>query len=153
MQNLLGRSREDVLVRDTEALKSAIVLIRNVVLQSLASIRSVLARLEETIIFCPSAFLSLLLSHIQRSSPPLALIERAQFAQNPRVYAKDGFKDVLHKDGFAGSWLDWFLLESESMCGRFFSLKSILKLLNMRSSESQALREVPLCLLVKGISY
>ena len=69
----------------------------------------------------------------------LALIERAQFAQNPRVYAKDGFKDVLHKDGFAGSWLDWFLLESESMCGKFFRLNRFCKLLNMRDSESQAL--------------
>ena len=49
-----------------------------------------------------------------------ALIERAQFAYNPRMYAKDGFADVLHKDGFEGSWLDWLLKETETSHGELF---------------------------------
>jgi len=60
---------------------------------SLERIRSVLIRLEETIIF--------------------GLIERAQFAHNPKIYAKGAFKE-LRDQGFEGSWLDWFLFETES---------------------------------------
>jgi len=59
---------------------------------SLETIRSVLIRLEETIIF--------------------GLIERAQFAHNPRIYTKGAFKE-LKDQGFEGSWLDWFLFETE----------------------------------------
>jgi chorismate mutase len=65
---------------------------------SLERIRSVLIRLEETIIF--------------------GLIERAQFAHNPKIYARGAFKEI--KDaGFDGSWLDWFLFETESFHGPF----------------------------------
>ncbi|GAA5852306.1 hypothetical protein JCM9279_002495 [Rhodotorula babjevae] len=60
----------------------------------LENIRRTLTRLEDTIIFL--------------------LIERAQFAHNPRMYTKDGFADVLHRDGFTGSWLEWLLRETET---------------------------------------
>ncbi|KAK7469269.1 chorismate mutase aro7 [Stygiomarasmius scandens] len=60
---------------------------------SLERIRSVLIRLEETIIF--------------------GLIERAQFAHNPRMYQRGAFKE-LAQTGFEGSWLEWFLKEIET---------------------------------------
>lgn len=47
----------------------------------------------------------------------VALIERAQFARNDRIYDRDGFKDLLHTQDFQGSWLEWFLLETERMHG------------------------------------
>lgn len=60
---------------------------------SLDRIRSVLTRLEDTIIF--------------------SLIERAQFAHNPRIYQRGVFQEI--KDlGFQGSWLEWFLKETET---------------------------------------
>ncbi|KAJ3983617.1 chorismate mutase [Lentinula detonsa] len=60
---------------------------------SLEHIRSVLIRLEDTIIF--------------------DLIERAQFAHNPRIYQRGAFQGL--KDlGFEGSWLEWFLKETET---------------------------------------
>lgn len=34
------------------------------------------------------------------------------------MYSKDGFADVLHKDGFKGSWLDWLLKETETSHGQ-----------------------------------
>lgn len=46
-----------------------------------------------------------------------ALIERAQFAHNPKMYTKEGFAAVLHRDGFSGSWLDWLLRETETSHG------------------------------------
>jgi chorismate mutase len=46
------------------------------------------------------------------------LIERAQFAHNERAYLPDGFRDALAKDGFEGSWLDWFIFQTEIMHGR-----------------------------------
>jgi len=56
-------------------------------------IRGILTRLEDTIIF--------------------ALIERAQFAHNPKAYERGAFQEL--KDiGFEGSWLEWFLKETES---------------------------------------
>ncbi|GAA5856129.1 hypothetical protein JCM8547_002994 [Rhodosporidiobolus lusitaniae] len=61
---------------------------------NLDNIRRTLTRLEDTIIFL--------------------LIERAAFAHNPRMYTKDGFADVLHRDGFKGSWLEWLLKETET---------------------------------------
>lgn len=61
----------------------------------LSKIRSTLMRVEDTIIF--------------------ALIERAQFAHNPRLYDRGGFADVLHDDKFHGSWLEWMLRETEAM--------------------------------------
>ncbi|KAF5382502.1 hypothetical protein D9615_002861 [Tricholomella constricta] len=60
---------------------------------SLDRIRSVLTRLEDTIIF--------------------SLIERAQFTHNPRIYQRGAFQEL--KDlGFEGSWLEWFLKEIET---------------------------------------
>lgn len=63
---------------------------------SLDRIRSVLVRLEDTIIF--------------------SLIERAQFAHNPRIYQRSAFKE-LEELGFSGTWLDWFLKETEVFHG------------------------------------
>ncbi|KAJ3758616.1 chorismate mutase [Lentinula raphanica] len=60
---------------------------------SLEHIRSVLIRLEDTIIF--------------------GLIERAQFAHNPRIYQRAAFQE-LKNIGFEGSWLEWFLKETET---------------------------------------
>ncbi|KAF6755834.1 chorismate mutase [Ephemerocybe angulata] len=60
---------------------------------SLDRIRAVLIRLEDTIIF--------------------GLIERAQFAHNPRIYQKGAFKELVDL-GFTGSWLEWFLKETET---------------------------------------
>lgn len=59
-------------------------------------IRGILTRLEDTIIF--------------------ALIERAQFAHNPKAYERDAFKE-LKEVGFERSWLEWFLKETESFQG------------------------------------
>ena len=59
-------------------------------------IRGILTRLEDTIIF--------------------ALIERAQFAHNPKAYERGAFQEL--KDiGFEGSWLGWFLKETECFQG------------------------------------
>jgi len=63
---------------------------------SLDRIRSVLTRLEDTIIF--------------------GLIERAQFAHNPKIYQKGGFEELRGLD-FKGSWLEWFLAEIEAFHG------------------------------------
>lgn len=63
---------------------------------SLDRIRSVLTRLEDTIIF--------------------SLIERAQFAQNPRIYQRGAFPELIAV-GFQGSWLEWFLKEIETFHG------------------------------------
>ncbi|PBK97412.1 chorismate mutase [Armillaria gallica] len=60
---------------------------------SLDHIRSVLVRLEDTIIF--------------------SLIERAQFVHNARMYQRGAFKE-LQDIGFNGSWLEWFLKETET---------------------------------------
>lgn len=43
------------------------------------------------------------------------LIERAQFAQNKKIYDPAGFKGEID---FEGSWLDWFLFETESFHGK-----------------------------------
>ena len=63
---------------------------------SLDRIRSVLTRLEDTIIF--------------------GLIERAQFAHNPKIYQKGAFGELKKLD-FKGSWLEWFLAETEAFHG------------------------------------
>ncbi|KAJ7672782.1 chorismate mutase [Mycena rosella] len=60
---------------------------------SLDRIRGVLTRLEDTIIF--------------------SLIERAQFAQNARIYQRGAFPELTAL-GFPGSWLEWFLKEIET---------------------------------------
>ncbi|KAF4577210.1 chorismate mutase aro7 [Pleurotus pulmonarius] len=58
---------------------------------SLDRIRSVLVRLEDTIIF--------------------SLIERAQFAHNPKIYERGAFSQL--KEFGELSWLEWFLKETE----------------------------------------
>lgn len=63
---------------------------------SLDHIRSVLTRLEDTIIF--------------------GLIERAQFAHNPRIYQRGAFPELVNID-FQGSWVEWFIKETESFHG------------------------------------
>ncbi|TFK27708.1 chorismate mutase [Coprinopsis marcescibilis] len=60
---------------------------------SLDRIRAVLTRLEDTIIF--------------------NLIERAQFAHNPRIYQRGALKELCDL-GYCGSWLEWFLKETET---------------------------------------
>ncbi|KAI9593937.1 chorismate mutase [Syncephalis fuscata] len=62
---------------------------------SLDKMRSTLIRLEDTIIF--------------------ALIERAQFAWNPRIYEKGSFN---FGDGYDGSFFEYFLHEVESVHAR-----------------------------------
>lgn len=44
------------------------------------------------------------------------LIERAQFAYNKKIYEAGAFKDEID---FDGSWLEWFLYETETFHGRF----------------------------------
>lgn len=63
---------------------------------SLDRIRSILNRLEDTIIF--------------------SLIERAQFAHNPKIYERGVFRE-LEALQFTGSWLEWFLKETEAFHG------------------------------------
>ena len=63
---------------------------------SLDRIRAILVRLEDTIIF--------------------SLIERAQFAHNPRAYRRGAIPE-LKEIGFEGSWLEWFLKETETFHG------------------------------------
>jgi chorismate mutase len=46
-----------------------------------------------------------------------ALIERAMFAYNPKLYQKGAFEE-LTSTGFEGSWLEWFLKETESVHGK-----------------------------------
>ena len=63
---------------------------------NLDRIRAVLVRLEDTIIF--------------------GLIERAQFAHNPQMYQRGAFKELMDLE-FKGSWLEWFLKETETFHG------------------------------------
>lgn len=70
-------------------------------LLDLNSIRSVLVRLEDTIIF--------------------SLIERAQFSCNARTYQPCAFSNEL--PGWQGSWLDWILLGTEEFQGGRFCVK------------------------------
>lgn len=60
---------------------------------SLDNIRAVLQRLEDTIVF--------------------QLIERAQFARNAKCYQPGAFTELKDKEGWTGSWLAWFLKETE----------------------------------------
>lgn len=68
---------------------------------SLDNIRKVLQRLEDTIVF--------------------QLIERAQFASNQRCYQQGAFPELKEKEGWTGSWLQWFLKETECTHGEFGS--------------------------------
>ena len=58
----------------------------------------------------PPAWVSLLLKLMRCA----ALIERAQFALNAKIYEKGAF---MQDTGFEGSWLEWFLFEIESFHG------------------------------------
>jgi chorismate mutase len=61
---------------------------------SLAYIRSILQRLEDTILF--------------------QLIERGQSAHNAAMYRPGAFKELREKEGWDKSWVEWFLRETES---------------------------------------
>jgi hypothetical protein len=71
---------------------------------SLERIRSILTRLEDTIIF--------------------SLIERAQFAHNPKIYERGVFKELKELQ-FNGSWLEWFLKETEIFHGTHATVSSL----------------------------
>lgn len=78
----------------------------------LDNIRRTLVRLEETIIFCtPSLCPSPALA---RSCPGPALIERAQFVRNPRIYQEGAFEQLSAKDSFLG----WLLRQTEETHGQ-----------------------------------
>lgn len=62
---------------------------------SLAYIRSILQRLEDTILF--------------------QLIERGQNAHNAAMYKPGAFKELQEKEGWERSWVEWFLKETESI--------------------------------------
>lgn len=66
-------------------------------LLSLDHIRAVLQRLEDTILF--------------------QLIERAQFAHNVPMYTPGAFKELQERENWSGSWVQWFLKETESAHG------------------------------------
>jgi hypothetical protein len=51
----------------------------------------------------------------------IALIERAQFAHNPRCYFAGGIP-ALKERGIEGSWLEWFLKETETFQGELCPL-------------------------------
>lgn len=61
---------------------------------SLSYIRSILQRLEDTILF--------------------ELIERGQNAHNEAMYQPGAFKQLGEKEGWNKSWVEWFLKETES---------------------------------------
>jgi len=92
---------------------------------SLDNIRNTLIRLEDTIIF--------------------ALIERAQFAHNPKIYARGAFPSLSETQHYQGSWLDWFLKETESFHGE--SLRTVSDIdgrreIDSRRSEGKAVQQV-----------
>jgi chorismate mutase len=62
---------------------------------SLSYIRSILQRLEDTILF--------------------QLIERGQNAHNAAMYKPGAFKELQEKEGWEKSWVEWFLKETESI--------------------------------------
>ncbi|GFZ51414.1 hypothetical protein JCM24511_09176 [Saitozyma sp. JCM 24511] len=83
-------------------------------LLSLETIRSQLIRLEDTIIFCESRSargLGMGSTGTSDLTEDSALIERAQFAYNGKIYEPGAFKG---ETGFDGSWLEWFLYEIET---------------------------------------
>jgi chorismate mutase len=83
---------------------------------SLEGIRSVLIRLEDTIIF--------------------QLIERAQFAHNPKMYERGAFSEL--KDiGFDGCWLEWFLEGIEGFHGSVLFFLFFFFHLNLKHFDSK----------------
>lgn len=85
---------------------------------SLGRIRSNLIRLEDTIIFCEYKSGNRMFLVLIRLP---ALIERAQFALNPRIYQQNCF-DELKAMNWNGSWLEWFLKETETFHGECAAL-------------------------------
>ena len=79
-------------------------------LLALDHIRSQLIRLEDTIIFCKCAMEQAQVDLVVKT----ALIERAKFALNAKIYQAGAFESHT---GFTGSWLEWFLFETESFHG------------------------------------
>lgn len=61
---------------------------------SLGFIRSILQRLEDTILF--------------------QLIERGQNAHNEKMYQPGAFPELVEKEHWSKSWTEWFLKETES---------------------------------------
>ena len=88
---------------------------------NLDNIRTTLTRLEDTIIFGRALFLINTLQfrfcHFHLACF-IALIERAQFALNPRMYERGAFKELVAQ-GFDGTWLEWFLKETETFHGQW----------------------------------
>jgi chorismate mutase len=74
-------------------------------LLALDNIRTQLIRLEDTIIFCAS---------VPQSELTTALIERAQFARNKRIYEAGAFEAEM---GSKKPLLEWFIRETESFHG------------------------------------
>lgn len=88
---------------------------------SLDRIRSILIRLEDTIIF--------------------SLIERAQFAHNPRIYDRGVFKELKDLE-FTGSWLEWFLKETEAFHGAQYRFSPIPQITHFHRSKSTEVHKV-----------
>jgi chorismate mutase len=85
-------------------------------LLALDHIRAQLIRLEDTIIFCQCHLASSkTCALVEANCLNIALIERAQFALNAKIYEAGAFENDT---GFSGSWLEWFLFEIESFHGR-----------------------------------
>lgn len=45
------------------------------------------------------------------------LIDRAQYAHNEVVYRPGAFSELREKENWTGSWVEWFLKETESSHG------------------------------------
>ena len=58
---------------------------------------------------------------------------------NPKIYESGGFGE-LGELGFVGSWLDWFLLETESFHGKWFT-RTILQT-HLRPSKGKEIHRV-----------
>lgn len=105
-------------------------------LLSLDRIRGQLIRLEDTIIFCPHP-------HFPQGcswADILALIERAQFAYNQKIYQPGAFESVA---GWKGTWLEWFLYETECFHGRSYKLFWTTALIfNSKGEEIHQVRQV-----------
>ena len=70
-------------------------------------------RLEETIIFCDHDPREAENAATHTPYGPITLMERSQFAHNPKIYEKGACR-ALSDISFRGSWLQWFLKETET---------------------------------------
>jgi chorismate mutase len=73
----------------------------------------------------------------------IALIERSQFAHNPRCYVKGGIS-ALKEHGFDGSWLQWFLKEIETFQGEQRAEPGVSREALTAPSQSPSIYEVSL---------